>query len=46
MIPICITIYKKSNRKSTTNLIRAIVLLLESIISCNIAEDCEKDSDQ
>ena len=38
--------YKKSTRKSTIDLIFAILLLLESLVHCKIAEDFDYNSDQ
>ena len=45
MVPVGIATYKESTGESTINLIFATPLLSESIISCDIAEDFNHNSD-
>ena len=45
MVPVGTATYKESTGESTINLIFATPLLSESIISCDIAEDFDYDSD-
>ena len=45
MVPIETAIYKESTGKSTINLIFTTTVLLESLISCGIAEKFDHNSD-
>ena len=45
MVPTRIATYKESTRESTIDLIFATTVLLESLISCGIAEKFDYDSD-
>ncbi len=45
MVPFCTAIYGEPIGESTIDLIFATPLLSESLISCDVAEDFDHDSD-
>ncbi len=45
MVPVGTATYRESTRESTLDLIFTILLLLESLISCDVAGDLDHESD-